>query len=85
MVCPITSTVDSSRKPMNGRKIAGIIYKGMNKVEGSSLAGEQYILLYNTLCEVKDWENVRAISLEVAYKILVENGIQPVSGELRHI
>ena len=70
---------------MDGRKIAGVIYKGMYNVEGSELAGKQYILLYNTLCEVKDWEDVRAISLEVAYKILMENGIQPVSGEVQPI
>ena len=44
---------------------------------------EQYVLLYNTFCEIKDWEDVRAISLEVAYKILMENGIEPVSGEVR--
>ncbi len=70
---------------MGGRKISGPIYKGMVKVEGSSLTGEQYVLLYNTLCEIKDWGDVRAISLEVAYKILAENGIQPISGELMPI
>ena len=45
-------------------------------------AGDQYILLYNTYCNIEDWEEVRGASLEVAYKILMENGIQPFSGEL---
>ena len=58
--------------------ILGPVYQGMKKI----LWGGQYILLYNTLCEIQDWETVRAESLEIAYKILLENGIQPISGDL---
>ncbi len=58
--------------------ILGPVYQGMKKI----LWGGQYILLYNTLCEIQDWGTVRAESLEIAYKILLENGIQPISGDL---
>ena len=70
------------RDVMGERMVDGPIYKGMTKVENGFM-GEQYVLLYNTLCDVKYWDDVRAISLEVAYKILMENGIKPVSGEVR--
>ena len=60
------------------RMILGPVYQGMKKI----LWGGQYILLYNTLCEIQDWGTVRAESLEIAYKILLENGIQPISGDL---
>ena len=52
----------------------------MMKVE-TGLMGDYYTLLYNTYCKVEDWEDIRPASLEVAYKILKENGIQPSSGE----
>ncbi|MBR2675522.1 MAG: mechanosensitive ion channel [Solobacterium sp.] len=69
------------REVMGDQMAVGPIYKGMTKVEDGFC--KQYVLLYNTLCDVKYWDNVRAISLEVAYKILMENGIQPISGEVR--
>ncbi len=63
---------------LGDRMILGPVYKGMKKV----LWGGQYILLYNTLCDIRYWEDVRPDSLEVAYKILMENGIQPISGDI---
>jgi hypothetical protein len=53
----------------------------MDKVSGG-FAGDQYILQYKTFCNIENWDDVRGASLEVAYKILMENGIQPFSGEL---
>jgi hypothetical protein len=54
----------------------------MDKVSGGGFAGDQYTLLYNTYCNIEDWEKVRGASLEVAFTLLMENGIQPFSGEL---
>ena len=65
---------------LGDRMIGSILYKGMIKVE-TGLEGDYYTLLYNTYCKVEDWEDIRPASLEVAYKILKENGIQPSSGE----
>ncbi len=78
----IEGNTDRFKAAMGDRMIRGLLYKGMDKVEDGFM-GKQYVLLYNTFCDVKDWEDVRAISLEIAYKILVENGITPVSGDLR--
>ena len=64
-----------------GDKMIALVYKGMIKIEGGLFNGDQYTLLYNTYCKVEDWEDIRPASLEVAYKILKENGIQPFSGE----
>ena len=69
------------RDGMGGRPIIAVIYKGMKTVSGG-FVGDQYILLYNTYCAIKDWEDVRRASLEVAYKILTENGIVPFSGDV---
>ena len=66
---------------MGDKPIHAIVYQGMDKVNGG-FAGDQYVLQYYTYCNIEDWEEVRAISLEVAFKILMENGIQPFSGEL---
>ena len=57
------------------------IFKCMDKVS-SGVAGDQYVLEYKTFCNIEDWGDVRGASLEVAFKILSENGIQPFSGEL---
>ena len=65
-----------------GKPIHAIVYQGMDKVSGGGFAGDQYTLLYNTYCNIEDWEKVRGASLEVAFKLLMENGIQPFSGEL---
>ena len=78
---PIEGNSKRFREVMGDQMAVGPIYKGMTKVEDGFC--KQYVLLYNTLCDVKYWDDVRAISLEVAYKILMENGIQPVSGEVR--
>ena len=77
----IEGNIERFRARMGDKPIHAIVYQGMDKVSGG-FAGDQYILLYNTYCNIEDWEEVRGASLEVAYKILMENGIQPFSGEL---
>ena len=69
------------RAELGDRMIGSLVYKGMIKVDGGVFNGDQYTLLYNTYCKVEDWEDIGPGSLEIAYKILVENGIQPFSGE----
>ena len=61
--------------------VHAVVYQGMDKVSGGPV-GDQYILQYKTFCNIENWDDVRGASLEVAYKILLENGIQPFSGEL---
>ena len=77
----IEGNTERLKEEMGDKLFLGLDYKWMTKVE-SGLMGEQYVLLYNTLCMVKDWEDVRAISLEFAFKLLKENGIVAVSGEI---
>ena len=77
----IGGSIERFRAEMSGTPIHAIVYQGMDKISGG-FSGDQYILLYNTYCNIEDWEEVRGTSLEVAYKLLKENGIQPFSGEL---
>ncbi len=65
---------------LGDRMIGSLVYKGLIKIDGG-FSGDQYTLLYNTYCKVEDWEDIRSASLEIAYKILKENDIQPFSGE----
>ena len=74
----IEKNEDRFKAELGDRLIRGPIYKGMKKV----LWNGSYILLYNSFCNVEDWEDIRADSLEVAYKILRENGIQPIVGDI---
>ena len=77
----IEGNIERFRDGMDGRPILFVVYKGMKQVSGG-FSGDQYILLYNTYCNIKDWEDVRRSSLEVAFKILTENGIMPFSGKI---
>jgi small conductance mechanosensitive channel len=77
----IEGNTERLRAEMGEKLFLGLVYKGMDRVEDGPM-GRQYVLQYNTMCRVEDWGDVRAISLEFAYKILTENGITPVSGEL---
>ena len=77
----IEGNIERFRARMGEMPVHAIIYQGMDKVCGG-ISGDQYVLRYNTYCRIENWGAVRGASLEVAYKILMENGIQPFSGEL---
>ena len=76
----IEGNIERFRAGMDGRPIIALVYKGMDKISGG-FYGDQYILLYNTYCNIEDWEDVRTLSLDIAFRILTENGIMPFSGE----
>ena len=58
--------------------VRGPVYQGMSKVQW----GGQYELVFGTFCQIAAWENVQGGSLELTYKILKENNIKPISGNL---
>ena len=57
------------------------VYVGMEKIFSDDF-GYQYVLHFTTFCDIADWEDVRALSLETAFKIMEENKIKATSGEL---
>ena len=77
----IEGSIERFRARMSDCPIHAIVYQGMDKITGG-FYGDQYILAYKTYCNIEDWGTVRGASLEVAYTLLMENGIQPFSGEL---
>ena len=77
----IEGNIERFRARMGDMPVHAVVYQGMDKVSGG-FAGDQYVLQYKTFCNIENWDDVRGASLEVAYKILMENGIQPFSGEL---
>ena len=77
----IEGNIERFRARMGDMPVHAVVYQGMDKVSGG-FAGDQYVLQYKTFCNIENWDEVRGASLEVAYKILMENGIQPFSGEL---
>ncbi len=77
----IEGNIERFRARMGDMPVHAVVYQGMDKVSGGT-AGDQYVLQYKTFCNIENWDDVRGASLEVAYKILMENGIQPFSGEL---
>ena len=76
----IEGNIERFRARMGDKPVHAVVYQGMDKVSGG-FAGDQYILMFSTYCNIEDWDGARGASLEVAYKILMENGIQPFSGE----
>lgn len=80
----IEGNIERFRAGMDGRPIIALVYKGMDKISGG-FYGDQYILLYKTYCNIKDWEDVRTLSLDIAFRILTENGIMPFSGDIMNL
>lgn len=74
----IVDNAERFRAELGDALIRGPVYLGMSKIQW----GGQYVLLFAVFCDIDDWEEIRAASMEICYKIYTENGIRPVSGEL---
>ena len=74
----IAANADRFKAALGDKLIRGPVYLGLNKIRW----GRQYVLLFASYCSIADWYKVRSVSMEITYKILTENGIRPVSGEL---
>ena len=62
----------------------GPIYTGVDKVT-SDYHGHNIYLHFLTVGDMNNWMILRARSLELACKLLVENGIEPTGGELFNV
>ena len=62
----------------------GPIYTGVDKVT-SDYHGHNIYLHFLTVGDMSNWMILRARSLELACKLLVENGIEPTGGELFNV
>ena len=80
----IMNNKERFEKELGELRVFGPIYTGVDKVN-SDYQGHNVFLHFLTVGPMSTWMQLRARSLEIACKLLAENGVEPTGGELFNV